>query len=107
MRRFATHFMGDDREAWDVETSNTIMTELGAVRDELQSRDALSALLPLLDHKNIAVRNDAAACCLPVAPERAVPVLEAIIAGTDRIEQNNASWALRLWRERASAPMSP
>jgi HEAT repeat protein len=107
MRRYATHLMGNGREAWDVETSNRIMTEIGAVADELKSRDALSALLPLLDHQNVSVRNNAAACCLPMAPERAVPVLEAIAAGTDRIEKRNASWALRLWRERASAPVSP
>jgi HEAT repeat protein len=107
MRRFATHFMGTGREAWDVETSNRIMTEMGAVNDELKSRDALSALLPLLDHKNIGVRNNAASCCLPIAPERAIPVLEAIAAGTDPIEKSNASWALRLWRESASAPVSP
>jgi HEAT repeat protein len=106
MRRFATHFMGGDREAWDVETSNRIMTELGAVNDELESRDALSALLPLLEHKNIAVRNNAASCCLPMAPERAIPVLEAIAAGTDRIEKSNASYVLGRWRERASASVS-
>ncbi len=107
MRRFATHFMGNGREAWDVATSNRIMTELGAVADELRARDAISALLPLLDHQNVSVRNDVAACCLAIAPDRAVPVLEAIAAGTDRIEQGNASYVLDRWRESASGPVAP
>ncbi len=107
MRRFATHSMGNGREAWDVQLSNRITTEIGAVADELGSRNALSALLPLLDHANICVRNDAAACCLPIAPERAVAVLEAIAAGRQMAEHSNASWTLRQWRNSETAPASP
>ncbi len=107
VRRYATHFMGGDGEAWDVELSNRIMTEIGGVADELKSRDALSALLSLLEHANICVRNDAAYCCLSIAPGRAVPVLEAIAASKDMVENSNASCRLRRWREIGTAPASP
>lgn len=98
MRRFATHFMGDGQEAWDVELSNRIMAEMGALAQQLELRGALTALLPLLHHANICVRNDAAACCLPIAPEQAVPVLEVIRVSKDAIESSNASSTLDGWR---------
>ncbi len=104
IRRYATHFMNNGQEAWDVETANRLMTEMGSIADELQSRDARAALLPLLDHANICVRNDAAACCLPIAPERAVPVLEAIKEGEDFIERGNAASTLDQWRKKNAPP---
>jgi hypothetical protein len=98
VRRFATHFMGDAEEAWDTALANRIMTEMGAIAHQLTLRGALSALLPLLRHVNICVRNDAAACCLPIAPEQSVPILEAIEAGKDAIESGNAAATLVQWR---------
>jgi Domain of unknown function (DUF2019) len=104
MRRFATHFMGDGEEAWDVELSNRIMMEMGAIARQLELRGALSALLPLLHHANICVRNDAAACCLPIAPDQAVPILEAIKVSKDAIESRNSASRLNEWRARSAPP---
>jgi hypothetical protein len=104
IRCYATHFMNNGQEAWDTETSNRIMTEQGDTAEELTSRDSLDALLPLLDHANICVRNSAAACCLPIAPERAVRVLEAIKEGEDSIERGNAASTLDRWRKKNAPP---
>jgi hypothetical protein len=67
----------------------------------------LPSLLPLLDHANVTVRNSAAIYCLDVAPEQALPALEAIAAGRDKIEAVSASWAIDRWREEQSKADSP
>jgi hypothetical protein len=99
IRNYATRFMGGDSEPWDLELDNRIIEELIAVVAELRARGAVAALLPLLDHANVAVRGFAAGACLAVAPERAVPVLEAIIAEEGSLDEGRASWALRRWRD--------
>jgi hypothetical protein len=106
-RENATQFLGGQFEPYDVKLRNRIVDEVRGVADELRSRGALSSLVPLLDHANITVRNSAAICCLDVAPERALPVLEAISAGRDKIEAVSASWAIDRWRKEQSTPSSP
>lgn len=106
MRRYAaTQFMGGEDEAWDVELANRIIGEMTDIANELKSRDALSALLPLLNHSNVCVRHDAAVRCLSLAPDQAVLVLEAIRVGPDAIERMGVGWTLDRWREKnAQAP---
>jgi HEAT repeat protein len=87
IRENATQFLGGQFEPYDV---------------KLKSRGALLNLLPLLDHANVTVRNSAAIYCLDVAPERALPALEAISAGRDKTEAVNAWWALERWRKAQS-----
>jgi hypothetical protein len=107
MRKYATRFMGDGDEAWDVELCNQIISEMTDIANTLTSTNALAALLPLLDHANISVRGAAASRCLAMAPERAIPVLNAIAASGDVIEQGRASWALDRWRMKNGATAAP
>jgi Domain of unknown function (DUF2019) len=105
-RRYATRFCGDGTAPLDVKLSNRIVDEIGKIVAELRSRDAMKALLPLLEHSNIAVRSDAAGRCLSTAPDLALPVLEAIAAGDDEIERLNAPDWIRSWRRKSAPPVS-
>ena len=107
IRKYATQFLGGQFEPCDVKLRNRIIDEIRGVADELKSRDALPSLLPLLDHANITVRKSAAIYCLDVAPERALPALEAISAGRDTSEAVSAWWAIERWRKEQSKPDSP
>jgi len=107
IRENATQFLGGQFEPCDVKLRNRIIDEIRGVADELKSRDALPSLLPLLDHANITVRKSAAIYCLDVAPERALPALEAISAGRDTSEAVSAWWAIERWRKEQSKPDSP
>ncbi|MGD1037035.1 MAG: DUF2019 domain-containing protein [Roseiarcus sp.] len=98
IRRYATRFLGGESEPFDVKLSNRIVGEMRGIVDELKSRDALAELLPMLDHPNIAVRNNAANFCVPIARERAIAVLEAIEASRDSIERSSAGTTLYFLR---------
>ena len=98
IRRYATRFLGGESEPFDVKLSNRIVGEMREIVDELKSRDALAELLPMLDHPNIAVRNNAANFCVPIARERAIAVLEAIEASRDSIERSSAGTTLYFLR---------
>ncbi len=100
IRRYATRFLGGEFEPYDVKRRNAIIDEIRGIADELESRHALPILLPFLDHQNITVRNVTAIYCLDVAPERALPMLQTIAAGRDKVEATSASWAIDRWRER-------
>jgi len=104
IRKYATQFLGGQFEPYDVKLRNRIVDEIRGVADELRSRDALANILPLLDHANITVRNTAAIYCRNIAPDRALPVLEAISAGRDKTEAVSAWWALERWRMAQSQP---
>jgi hypothetical protein len=91
----------------DVELANCIAAEMSDVADELKSRDALSALLPLLNHSNICVRNTAAIHCPAIAPDLAVPVLEAVKGGPNHLEAMNARSALNSWRKKNEQARAP
>ena len=99
IRRYATRFLGGEFEPFDVKLSNRILGEMRGIVDELKSRDALAELLPLLDHSNIGVRNDAASFCVPVARGRAVAALEGIEASRDTIERSRAGTELFFLRK--------
>ncbi len=107
VREYATRFLGGEFEPYDVKRRNTIIREIRGIVDELKSRDALPTLLPFLDHSNITVRNSAAIYCVYIAPERALPVLETIAAGRDKVEATGASWAINRWREKGGKAGSP
>lgn len=64
----------------DVRRYNRLYDRKTALLDELKGRpgDARSALLPLLDHRNLQVRLNAATATLALAPDRARQALEAI-----------------------------
>jgi hypothetical protein len=99
IRRYATQFLGGEFEPFDVELNNRIAKETREIINELKSRDALSRLLPLLDHPNISVRRTAATYAISVAPDRTLPVLEAVSASRDSIEAPRASATLDRWNE--------
>ncbi|MGO8798262.1 MAG: DUF2019 domain-containing protein [Roseiarcus sp.] len=106
VRKYATRFLGKGFEPCDVKLGNRIVGEMSEIARELKSRDALNALASLMEHPNIAVRCAAAIRCLAVAPEQAIPVLEAIKAGRD-VEQDSASWALYRRREGQKGAATP
>lgn len=109
VRRYATQFLGGETEPFDVELNNRIAVETGEIVDELATRDALSRLLALLDHPNISVRRTAATFAISVAPDRTLPVLEAVSASRDLIEAPRASATLDRWndsKKRGSASKS-
>jgi HEAT repeat protein len=99
IRHYATRFLGDEFEPFDVKLNNRIVGEMRDIVGELKSRDALAELLPLLDHSNITVRHDAASFCVPIAGERAIAALEAIEASRDTIESSRAGAELFFLRK--------
>ncbi|MFZ1963220.1 MAG: DUF2019 domain-containing protein [Roseiarcus sp.] len=99
IRHYATRFLGDETEPFDVKLSNRIVGEMREIVGELKSRDALAELLPLLDHSNITVRHDAASFCVAIARERAIAALEAIEASRDAIESSRAGTELFFLRK--------
>jgi len=99
IRRYATRFLGGEFEPFDVELNNRIAKETREIANELKARDALGRLLPLLDHPNVSVRRTAATYAIAVAPDRTLPVLEAISASRDLIEAPRASATLERWND--------
>jgi hypothetical protein len=99
VRRYATRFLGGEFEPFDVELYNRIAKETREIVDELKVRNALTRLLPLLDHPNISVRRTAATYAISVAPDRTLPVLESVSASRDSIEAPRASATLDRWND--------
>ncbi len=99
IRSYATRFLGGEFEPFDVELYNRITRETREIVDELKARDELVRLLPLLDHPNISVRRTAATYAISVAPDRTLPVLEAVNASRDSIEAPRASATLDRWNK--------
>jgi hypothetical protein len=99
-REYGAQFVKVGNGLWDVELRNCIVHELLAIKKVLKARNALAKLLPFLDHPYMTVRSEAARACLDVAPERAVPVLEAIVASEHYYDSSYAVSALEHWRER-------
>ena len=97
-REYAAHFIDYVGSTRDMAILNRTMTEVWTIRDELKARGASKRLVPLLDHRFITVRREAAAACLSVAPDQAEPVLEAIKAGHDMWERSRAWQTLDDWR---------
>jgi Domain of unknown function (DUF2019) len=66
---------GDTRQAY-----NNAAGEIHAIAKEIYAQGELHALVPLLDHPFVTVRQRAAMYCLKIAADKAVPTLEAIDA---------------------------
>ena len=97
IRQYATQFLTDAKGGPDIDTWNRIAGETYRIAEELKARGSLLALLPLLDHPNTIVRWAAATRCLPIAPERAIPILEKVAAEKYRFEAMHASDTLESW----------
>jgi HEAT repeat protein len=98
-REYWTRFAGDGKGSpLDLKLRNRIVGELGAIMVEFKRRDALALLLPFLESDNITVRAEAACATITIDPERAVKVLEAVIASNDSYELGAAWRALENFR---------
>jgi len=98
VRDYATRFISRGDCPRDIELHNDIIDEMMDVVDEIKARNVVAELLPLLGHPNVVVRNHAAHFCLPVSPERAVPVLESVVASRDPYASYEAMDSLTHWR---------
>ena len=84
---------GPNRKAY-----NKVAGEPYAVAKELNARGQLSALVPLLRHSLVTVRQKAARYCLPIATVEAVAVLQAINTKDTSQESFEAYWTLSEWQ---------
>ena len=98
VRDYATRFISRGDCPQDIELHNKIIGEVRGIVTELKTRNALACLLPLLENPNVTVRRHAARHCLSVAPERAVPVLESVVASRDPYASYEAMDSLAHWR---------
>ena len=95
-----TRFLTDNEGGGtNMEAYNKAFGDVYAAARELDRRGELRALLPLLDHPLITVRQKAATYGLAVAPNRSVPVLEAVEATKTWPEFIFASTTLDRWRK--------
>jgi hypothetical protein len=108
IKLYATsEFMSDDNGLPDTKNYNRVMGEIGDAANELRARQAVEALLPLLEHANSVTRRVAAANCLPIASSQAILVLEAIAEhGKFGQERFSAWWTLDQWRKKQGAPQA-
>jgi HEAT repeat protein len=98
IRQYGARFVSDARGWQDIPTRNRIVSEISLIVGELHARDAVAALLPMLDHPNQMVRYVAATYCLPLATEKALPIIEAMAKGQNLREFYQASNTLDDWR---------
>jgi hypothetical protein len=101
IRRYATQFVVDEDsdDYRNVEIRNATIGEMTDIANELVRRGALATLAPLMDHSNVAIRCDAAAKCLKIAPEKAIAVIRAISAYDSYSECQSALSILVRWPE--------
>jgi hypothetical protein len=85
-REYATRFLDIVGSERDMALCNRISGEVRAVVGEVKARGALARLAPLMDHRLITVRHQAARACRGIEPERAMAVLVSIKASKDRYE---------------------
>jgi Domain of unknown function (DUF2019) len=90
----------DAMQETDVDRANNIHDEQTRICDELKSRgeNERNALLALLDYPHVGVQCDAAGRCLGFAPDRAIPILEALVHSGHWNEAGGASFMLELYR---------
>jgi hypothetical protein len=97
-----TRFLDDEETGGpNVKGYNKASGEIYRVGKELNARGQLAALVPLMDHPLITVRQKAGMHCLDIASEKAVATLEAIDAGkqrNDAKESVQAHMMLYFWR---------
>jgi hypothetical protein len=98
-----TRFLDDEATGGpNVKGYNKASGEIYRVAKELKARGQLAALVPLMDHSLVTVRQKAGMHCLDIASEKAVATLEAIDAGKQRSdvkESVEAHMMLCFWRK--------
>ncbi len=95
----STRFLTDEQGGGtDMRAYNKVCGEPYAVAKELNRRGRLDALVPLLDHSFITVREKAARYCLPIAADTAIAVLKSIDTKSLSKESMEASWTLSEWQ---------
>jgi Domain of unknown function (DUF2019) len=103
----STRFLTDEQGGGPtMKAYNKVSGEPYAVAKELEARGRLNALVPLLDHPFVTVRQKAARYCLSIATDRAVTVLQAIDTKDRSQESFEASWTLSEW-QRGKYALSP
>lgn len=100
LREHGARFTYDENGNPDVEVRNPIVRELTDIKKEITSRNLLPKLFPFLDHPYDTVRSEAARACLDIVPERAVPILEAIVESGGYYNLSYADRALEAWRKK-------
>jgi hypothetical protein len=94
-----TRFLSDAEGGGpSMKAHNKVSGDTYAAAKELNRRGELRALVPLLKHPLVTVRERAAAYCLPVATEVAVVTLEEVAAAHKFPEFLKASRTLDYWR---------
>jgi hypothetical protein len=88
--------MDEDGNNVSMKAYNRVAGEPYGVAKELYSRGMLDALVPLLDHSFITVRQRAASYCLDVAEDKALAVLKSIPNNWMLQESNDAHTVLSL-----------
>jgi hypothetical protein len=98
-----TRFLDDEETGGpNVKGYNKASGEIHRVAKELNTRGQLAALVPLMDHPLITVRQKASMHCLDIASEKAVAMLEAVNANKERNdvkESGEAYLILLFWRK--------
>lgn len=96
----STRFLTDEQGGGsNMEAHNRVSGDIYNVAKELNRRGELHALVPLLGHPLITVRQRAARYCLPVATARAIATLEQVVATKTSPESWSASRTLDFWRK--------
>ena len=98
VRHWNTGKMYDEEGRPDVKNYNRTADEVGALYLALKARGELAKLMPLIEHDNIGVRVVAASHCLPLAPDRLIPMFEEWERSKDQQVRVEAGWTLDLWR---------
>jgi hypothetical protein len=95
----ATRFLTDEQGGGpSMRAYNEVSGEPYAVAKELNTRGDLKALVPLLDHPCVTVRQKAGIFCLDVATDKAIATLEAIGGADSGQEAAEGSTMLSMWR---------
>lgn len=91
----ATRFLTDEEGGGpSMDAHNRVSGDIYAAAKELNRRGELQALLPLLKHPLITVRERAAAYCLPIATEAATAVLQQVHSSREFPEHSKAARTL-------------
>jgi hypothetical protein len=98
-----TRFLADEETGGpNVKDYSKASGEIHRVAKELNARGQLAALVPLMDHPLVTVRQKAGMHCLDIAGEKATATLEAINPGKQRNdvkESVEAHMMLYFWRK--------
>jgi HEAT repeat protein len=103
IRAYATRFLSDENGGIEWKQRNRIIDEMGKIIQELDARNARKALVSLFDRSNLIIRYFAAEACLPFASERAIPIIEDVVASKDQNEATFAARILQEWRGSSTA----